>query len=92
MTETSTARDGIDGWAILELMGHRKLAGVLTEVSGGAMAGFIRIDIPGPGKDAPMVATQFYAPGAVYCITPTTEAMARAVAASLGRGDEDEPF
>jgi len=35
-----------EGWAILELMGHRRLAGRLTEalVAGAA---FIRIDVPG---------------------------------------------
>jgi hypothetical protein len=65
-----------EGWAILELMGHRRLAGYVQaqEIAG---AGMLRIDVP--GDDGP-IATQFYAPAAVYCITPTTEAMARAVA------------
>ncbi len=69
----------IEGWAILELMGHRRLAGIVSEttVAGGA---FIRIDIPGTGDQGP--ATQFYAPAAIYCLTPTTEAIARAAAAS----------
>jgi hypothetical protein len=81
MNDTEKAPPGpsVDGWAILELMGHRRLGGLLTEVPGGALAGFIRIDVPGDGAE--MVATQFYAPAAVYCITPTTEALARAVAA-----------
>lgn len=63
-------------WVILELMGHRRLAGFLTEqeIAG---KGFLRLDIPGqPG------ATQFYNPTAVYAITPTTEDIARAVAAT----------
>ena len=67
----------IDGWAILELMGHRRLGGQVSEAMI-AGASFIRIDVPGHGVDP--VATQFYAPGAVYCITPTTEETARAVA------------
>jgi hypothetical protein len=75
-----SAAAAFEGWAILELMGHRRLAGRLTEVPGGALAGFIRIDVPGEG-DA-VVATQFYAPSAIYCVTPTTEETARAVAAS----------
>jgi hypothetical protein len=66
-----------EGWAILELMGHRRLAGYLSEQAIGGAA-FIRIDVPGDG-DAP-VASQFYSGAAVYCITPTTEAIARAVA------------
>jgi hypothetical protein len=69
-----------EGWAILELMGHRKLAGYVREqeVAG---AGFIRIDVPRVGADE-NVATQFYAPGALYCLTPTTEDVARRIAAS----------
>jgi hypothetical protein len=74
------------GWAVLELMGHRKLGGWVTEevVAGQA---FVRIDVPGPetpddpaGEKA--VATQFYSPAAVYCITPSTEDLARGLAAS----------
>lgn len=73
----SAGAEKFEGWAILELMGHRKLAGYLREqdVAGAA---FISIDVPGP--DGASVATQFYAPGAVYCITPTTEDLARRVA------------
>lgn len=67
-----------EGWAILELMGHRQLAGFLSEESVGG-ASFIRIDVPSAGPDGD--ATQYYSPQAVYCITPTTEDMARAVAA-----------
>ncbi len=65
-----------EGWAILELMGHRRLAGYLQEqeIAGAA---FLRLDVPG---DEGPVATQFYSPSAVYCITPTTEELARQVA------------
>ena len=64
-------------YCILELMGHRRLAGKVTEASilGGAL---LRIDIP--GKDGNFESTQFYGPQAIYCLTPTTEAIARAVA------------
>lgn len=68
------------GWFILELMGHRRLAGYLTEQTI-AGAGFLRIDVPGEHEGDP-VATQFYPPSSVYCMTPTTEAMARQVARS----------
>ena len=40
----------------------------------------LRIDVP--GVDGALVATQFYSGAAIYCITPTTEEMAREVAAS----------
>ena len=64
-------------WVIIELMGHRRLAGHLSEVEIGG-EGFLRLDIPGP--DQQPTTTQFYRPAAVYCITPTTEELARAVA------------
>jgi hypothetical protein len=72
----SDAPPPFEGWAILELMGHRRLAGYVQaqEIAG---AGMLRIDVP--GEDGP-IATQFYSPAAVYCITPTTEAIARSVA------------
>jgi len=63
-------------WAILELMGHRRLAGLLTEVEI-AGAKFFRIDIYPPQKGTVAAATQFYSPSAVYAITPTTEETAR---------------
>lgn len=67
----------VEGWAILELMGHRRFAGKLTETefAGGT---FLRLDIPGP--DGEPTATQLYSPASVYCITFTTEETARAVA------------
>ncbi len=63
-------------WAILELMGHRRLAGFVSEqeIAGAA---FVRIDVPSENGYS---ATQFYAPAAIYCITPTTEELARRVA------------
>lgn len=66
------------GWAILELMGHRRLAGHVQEVEI-AGHGMLRLDIPEVG-DFP-AATQFYSPGAIYAITPTTEETARLVQA-----------
>jgi hypothetical protein len=77
------------GWAIVELMGHRRLAGYVTEQE---FAGtkLLRLDIyegPEPqtlqeAEAAKPTATQFYGGSAIYCITPTTEETARAVAAA----------
>ncbi len=64
-----------EGWAILELMGHRKLGGYVREQNV-AGAGFLRIDVHVPGK-AEAIATQFYSPGALYCLTPVAEDVAR---------------
>lgn len=69
---------GYEGWAIVELMGHVRIAGYVREVTqyGAAMG---RIDIPGEG-DKP-IATQFFGGASVYRITPVSEEAARAVAA-----------
>lgn len=64
-------------WAIVELMGHRRLAGMVSEQTIAGQA-FLRIDVPGEG-DA-IEATQFYGANSVYCLTPTTEEVARAAA------------
>lgn len=71
-----TEREQFEGWCILEVMGHRRLGGYVREQE---IAGyrFLRIDVP--GVDGPQ-ATQFYPPSSVYCLTPTTEEIARAVA------------
>ena len=71
-------KPAFEGWVILELMGHRRLAGYLSEqtIGGGS---FLRIDVPGEEGN---IATQFYSGSAVYCITPTTEVIARKVAKS----------
>lgn len=82
------AKDTFEGWAILELMGHRRLAGYVREQNV-AGAGFLRIDVPDPKEDAerPFSATQLYAPGAIYCITPTTED----IACRLARANQPAP-
>jgi hypothetical protein len=73
MTETAP----YSGWAILELLGHRRLAGHVTEQTI-AGAGFFRIDVPAPDGDT--AATQFYPPSSVYCLTPVSEDVARSAA------------
>lgn len=77
--------DTFEGWAILELMGHRRLAGYVKQVDL-AGAGFLRLDVPGDMLAGHVDgawggATQFYPPSSVYCLTPTTEDVARRLAA-----------
>lgn len=107
-------KDAFEGWAILELMGHRRLAGHVraVEIAG---AGMLRLDVPsgctgvaaswcpvhgdckcpdGPerndaacplhkaesGHGEAVVATQFYSPASLYCLTPTTQEIATTIA------------
>lgn len=82
MSET----EAFEGWCVLELFGHRRLAGYVRgqEIAG---ASFLRIDVPGAEWDRPPRATQFYSAAAIYALTPTTEAIARAFA----EGHQPEP-
>ena len=56
-----------DCWAVMELMGHRRLAGKVTEVTV-ADHGMLKVEIPDGNPPV-----QYYSPSAVYAITPTTE-------------------
>lgn len=70
---SEAGNDGFGMWAILELMGHVKLAGYVTEeeLFGGKMG---RIDIPGPDGKA---VTQYFGGHTVYRLTPVGEEVAR---------------
>lgn len=75
--------DDGETWAVVELMGHVKLAGRLSEVERfGSKMG--RLDIPaGDG-----FVTQFFGGGSVYRITVVAEDVARHIAA---RGSSPAP-
>lgn len=63
-----------ENWAVVELMGHVRLAGKLTEEEKfGSKLG--RLDIP----DGEGFITQFFGGGSVYRITYVSEAVARDV-------------
>ena len=59
-------------WAVLELFGHQRLAGMVTEVQLGG-ASFVRVDVPEDGKKKGWKLTKMYNPSAIYAITPVTE-------------------
>lgn len=71
-----TQEPTFEGWAIVELMGHRVRAGRVrpVELFGTKM---LRIDVPNGDDDAAGYETQFYAGQALYALTPTDEATAR---------------
>ncbi len=68
-----------DEWALVELFGHQKIVGKVSEASlaGGA---FLRVDVPAVGNAAAF--TRFYGPGAIYSINPITEEIARGLVVS----------
>ena len=66
-----------DQWAIVELMGHQKVAGKCTEETI-AGANLLRVDIP--ETTAQQAFTKFFGPSAIYTITPVDEQTARVAA------------
>jgi hypothetical protein len=92
----------LDVWAVVELFGHQRIAGHITEVSiaGGA---FLRVDVPAQGgckeRDrygfGPTAAipeyTRYFGAGAIYAMTPCTEQVARRAAAEF-RSTPPIPF
>ena len=67
----------LDTWAIVELMGHRRLAGKCSEeIRCGTV--LLRVDVPGPELD--QYVTQYYGGSSIYCLSPCSEEIARAVA------------
>ena len=71
------AEDNIMQWAIVELMGHKVVAGLATksEQLGKPM---LRVDVP--ATSAYPKFTQFYGETAIYCITFVSEEVARLTA------------
>lgn len=70
--------EAYEGWAMLELMGHRQRIGIIKEVEayGGKM---LRIDIPlkdFSGENSEF-ASEFYGIASVYALRPISEEIAR---------------
>lgn len=71
-------RQPFEQWAVVELMGHVRLAGRVTEENlfGTALG---RVDVPTSDTE---FLTQFFSGSSVYRITPVSEEAARQVARS----------
>lgn len=67
-------------WAIVELFGHQKIAGKLTEQTIGS-CNFIRVDVPAFEDSSAF--TKLYTQGAIYGVTFVSEQLARAAAQSF---------
>lgn len=74
MTEQT---EQLDTWAIVDLFGHQRIAGRVTEstFAGGA---FLRVDVPATSQVEAY--TRFYRPEAIYSFSPVSEEVARGMA------------
>jgi hypothetical protein len=78
-----------DSWCLVEVFGHQKIAGRVTEETVGAAA-MIRVDVPETGGGPAY--TKYFGNAAIYSMTPTTEEIARAAAAQIERYNQPVPY
>ena len=73
----SEEKKTFDEWALVELFGHARIVGRVTEatIAGGA---FIRVDVP--DKEGAIIFTRFFGPGSIYSMSPISRDMAIALA------------
>lgn len=73
-----------DEWALVELFGHQKIVGRVSEatLAGGA---FLRVDVPEVGGSPAF--TRFYGPAAIFSINPISEEVARGLAVGTYRNE-----
>lgn len=74
--------DGVkfDSWALVELFGHTRMVGKVTEQTIGGIP-FVRVDVPENGGN--VAYTRFLGNGAIYAITPLAEEVALELAKSI---------
>jgi hypothetical protein len=67
--------DKLETWAVVELFGHDRIAGYVTEqeIAGSA---FVRVDVP--EVDGEPGFSKLFGPSAIYSLTPVSEDVARA--------------
>lgn len=83
MSQTTVSK--FEEWAVVEIMGHKRFAGLVTEQAVGG-ASFLRIDVPQlslPTGETLAGFTKLFGASSIYCISPCTEETARAFAQSI---------
>ena len=78
-----------ESWGICEVMGHVRLAGLISEqvIAGVAM---VRVDVP--KTQAREGYTRYFGAASIYGITPTSEETARYNAENIERWSSPVPF
>jgi hypothetical protein len=77
--------DPFTGWAVVEMLGRRRIAGLVTADGPLLQATRVLVDIYDGDAEQPAATQLVSLP--VYCLTPCTEAMARKVGARSLRTD-----
>lgn len=81
MTEDGQVSDETkDTWAIVEIMGHSRFAGRVSQDTSLGVA-LLRVDVPAVGEAQAF--TKLFGSAAIFGVTPCTEATAREAAAEF---------
>lgn len=80
MDAVNQGADKFEEWCIVEIMGHARFAGRVTEQPLGGSS-FVRVDVPAVNEQPAF--TKLFGAGSIYAITPCTEEVARAAAAGF---------
>jgi hypothetical protein len=67
-------QETIETWAFVEIMGHSKIAGRVSERKVGVQV-MLQVDVP--KADEGLAFTKLYNPSSIFSITPTTEEWCR---------------
>jgi hypothetical protein len=62
-----------DQWAMVELYGHQRIVGKVTEATIGGCS-FLRVDVPEQEDKPPF--TRYFGQGAIYSLNPVSEEIA----------------
>lgn len=94
METVQVEKQGFEQWAVIEIFGHQRIAGKVTEQTIGGCS-FVRVDVPdlpetvvndyGTDRKRPPISgfTKLYGNGAIYAMTFVDEAIAKATAQQL---------
>lgn len=67
------SQEKFESWMILDLFGHQRIAGFVTEAEIGGCS-FVRVDVP--AVDGSQAISKFYGNGAIYSMTPVSKEIA----------------
>ena len=72
-------KEKLQEFAVVEMMGHRKIVGKITESDIG-LSSLLRVDVL--NREGGFDRTEYIGQGSIYCLTIVTEEAAKAAAAS----------
>ena len=80
-------KESFSQWCLVELFGHQRIAGQVTEETIGGCS-FVRVDVP--AVDGSEALTKFYGNGAIYSMTPVSEELARLITQQIAEKIREE--